>query len=178
MYIHLFPVLFQWLIRLSLPAFKPCHVGLAPLAYGYWTHLKTADPLRLNCPHRLSSFWFWRGNPLERCLALEKAAKRAVPVSGALNRCPEGLYWPQWHNVQSSVILRMSQENAAPRRSFAQASQWQPVMQATTEHQQSHKDRGESGWQGMSLKPLVKIKQAHIYRNTHKTLYFSVHKLF
>lgn len=34
------------------------HVGLAPLAYGYWTHLKTADPLRLNCPHRLCSFWF------------------------------------------------------------------------------------------------------------------------
>lgn len=32
-----------------------------------WLHLRTADPLRLNCAHGFSSFSFWQGNPTERC---------------------------------------------------------------------------------------------------------------
>lgn len=71
----------------------------------------------------------------------------------------------------------MSQENAAPMGSSAQASQWQPVMQATTEHQQFHKDKAESGRKEIGLTPLVKVKWAHIYRDTHTALCLSVHKL-
>ncbi|KAK1890419.1 Protein Ami, partial [Dissostichus eleginoides] len=87
-------------------------------------------------------------NPLERYLAQGTTVQREVPVSGALNGCPEGLCWPQRHNLQSAVILRMSQENAA------QASQRQPVMQATTEHQQFHKNGGESGSQEIGHPPM------------------------
>lgn len=62
----------------------------------------------------------------------------------------------------------MSQENA-------EASQWQPVMQATAEHQQFHKDRGESGRQEIGLTPLVKIKWAHIQRHTHTHAWTHTH---
>lgn len=44
-------------------------------------------------------------------------------LPGALNRCSKGLYSPKRHKRQSTVIHRMSRENAAPRRSSAQPSQ-------------------------------------------------------
>lgn len=51
--------------------------------------------MRLNCLSRLSFILVLDeltctfANPLERCLVLGTVAKRAAPVPGALNRCPE-----------------------------------------------------------------------------------------
>lgn len=84
-----------WLIWLSLCVFESLHVGWAPLAHGYWTDLRTANPLRLNCPHRLFLFWFWQANspfanPLERCLALQTVAQRAAPCLWSFEQVPWG----------------------------------------------------------------------------------------
>lgn len=70
---------------------------------------------------------------------------RELLLSEALNTCLEGLYSPRRRNQQSSVILGMSHKNAAPRRSSAQVSQWQPVVDITPWNQQFPEETGMGG---------------------------------